>query len=58
MSDIGLVAILVVAFVLAIGLVRALGRLIDADGPDDWIDEPPDTAGTPVPSVDAQDGAR
>ena len=44
MSDVGLIAILVAAFLLAIGLVRALGRLIDSDAAEDgWADEPPDT---------------
>jgi hypothetical protein len=35
LSDIALIAILVVVFALAIGLVRALGRLIDSEAPDD-----------------------
>jgi hypothetical protein len=44
MSDLGLVAILVASFVLAIGLVRVLGRLIDRDtDPEGWPDEPPGT---------------
>ena len=44
MSDLGLVAILVASFVLAIGLVRVLGRLIDRDtDPEGFADEPPDT---------------
>ena len=35
------------AFLLAIGLVRLLGRLIDSGAPDDgWADELPDTSGT------------
>jgi hypothetical protein len=44
-SDIALIAILLAAFALAIGLVRALGRLIDSDAPDGWADEPLDTPG-------------
>ena len=45
MSDAVLIAIMVAAFALAIGLVRVLGRLIDSGGRDDWADEPPDTSG-------------
>ena len=46
MSDVGLIAILLAAFLLAIGLVRVLGRLIDSDAAEDgWADEPPDTSG-------------
>jgi len=39
MSDIALVAILLAAFALAIGLVTALGRLIESDAPDGWAEE-------------------
>ncbi len=49
MSDVLLCAILVAFFVLAIGLVRVLGRMIDRDAdPGGLADEPPDTeaAGT------------
>jgi hypothetical protein len=52
MSDLLLCAILVAFFVLAIGLVRVLGRMIDRDADPDRLDgladEPPDTepAGT------------
>jgi hypothetical protein len=42
MSDVGLIAIILVFFALAIGLVRVLGRLIDSGAPDDWADEPAD----------------
>jgi hypothetical protein len=43
MSDILLCAILVASFVLAIGLVRVLGRMIDRDAaPEGLADEPPD----------------
>jgi hypothetical protein len=42
MSDVGLIAIILVAFALAIGLVRVLGRLINSGAPD-WADEPTDT---------------
>lgn len=58
MSDIGLIAILLMAFALAIGLVRALGRLIDSDAPDGWADEPLDAADPSGPGMGAQDGAR
>jgi hypothetical protein len=51
MSDAGLIATLLAAFLLAIGLVRLLGRLIDADAPEDgWAEEPPDTNGTGSPA--------
>jgi hypothetical protein len=48
MSDVGLIAIIVAFFGLAIWLVRVLGGLIvsgdnDGDGP---TDEPPDTDGS------------
>jgi hypothetical protein len=46
MSDAVLIAILLAAFALAIGLVQVLGRLIDSGGRDGWGDEPPDTGGT------------
>jgi hypothetical protein len=47
MSDVGLIAILLAAFLLAIGLVRLLGRLSGSGAPGDgWADEPPDTGGT------------
>jgi len=46
MSDAVLIAILIAAFALAIGLVQVLGRLIDSGGRDGWPDEPPDTGGT------------
>src|SRR5580693_10202140 len=52
MSDAGLIAILLAAFALAIGLVQLLGRLIDSGGQDGWAGEPPDTGGTRA------DGAR
>ena len=42
-SDAVLIAILLAAFALAIGLVQVLGRLIDSGGRDGWDDEPPDT---------------
>jgi hypothetical protein len=43
MSDVGLIVIILAFFALAIGLVRALNRLIDSDAPDGWADEPPNT---------------
>jgi hypothetical protein len=44
MSDLGFVAILVAFFLLAIVLVRVLGRMIDRDAdPEGLTDEPPDT---------------
>ncbi len=58
MSDIGLIAILLAAFALAIGLVRVLGALIESDAPDGWVDEPPDTASPAGPSLGAQDCPR
>jgi hypothetical protein len=45
MSDAGLIAILLAAFALAIGLVQLLGRLIDSGDQDGWSGEPPDTGG-------------
>jgi hypothetical protein len=56
-SDIGLIAIVLVAFALAIGLVRVLGALIDSGAPDDWTDEPLDTAASSGSSLSAGDGA-
>jgi hypothetical protein len=44
MGDVGLVAIMLAAFLLAIGLVRLLGRLIDPGAPNGWADDPPDTS--------------
>ncbi len=58
MSDIGLIAILLAAFALAIGLVQVLGRLIESDAPDGWADEPPDTATSSGPGLGSQDSAR
>jgi len=46
MSGMGLIAIFVAVFALAIGLIQVLGRLIDSGGRDGWADEPPDTGGT------------
>jgi Na+-transporting methylmalonyl-CoA/oxaloacetate decarboxylase gamma subunit len=45
MADVGLIAILVAFFLLAIVLVRVLGRMIDRDvDPEGFTDEPPDTS--------------
>jgi len=52
MSDAVLIAILLGAFALAIGLVHVLGRLIDSGGHDGWEDEPPDTGGTRADTAD------
>jgi len=52
MSDVTLIAIMVAAFALAIGLVQVLGRLIDSGGRDDWADEPPDTGGARTGAAD------
>jgi hypothetical protein len=42
MTDVTLIAILLVFFALAIGLVRVLGRMIEGDGdPEGFPDEPP-----------------
>ena len=42
MTDVTLIAILLVFFALAIGLVRVLGRMIEGDGePGEFPDEPP-----------------
>jgi hypothetical protein len=44
MSDVLLAAIMVAFFVLAIGLVRVLGAMIERDtDPGGFADEPPDT---------------
>jgi hypothetical protein len=46
MSDVTLIAILLIFFALAIALVRVLGALIDGDGdPDEFPDEPRDAGG-------------
>jgi hypothetical protein len=62
MSDVALLAIMVVAFALAIGLVQVLGRLIESGGRDDWAAEPPDPAGNNgtalAPDVTDQGGPR
>lgn len=50
MSDVAMCAILVASFVLAIGLVRVLGRMIDRDvDPEGFTDgdEPSDTSDHP-----------
>jgi hypothetical protein len=53
MSDAALAAIMVACFLLAIGLVRVLDRLIgrdsDPDMADEFADEPPDTSPPGVP---------
>ena len=52
MSDAVLIAILLAAFALAIGLVQVLGRLIDSGGRDGLGGEPPDTGGTRADPAD------
>jgi hypothetical protein len=50
MTDVTLIAILLVFFALAIGLVRVLGRMIEGDGdPGEFPDEPPDAGPPPSP---------
>jgi hypothetical protein len=50
MSDVLLAAIMVAFFLLAIGLVRVLGRMIERDtDPDGFADEPADTNGAADP---------
>ena len=45
MNDVTLIAILLVFFALAIGLVRVVGRMIEGDGdPEEFPDEPPDAS--------------
>ena len=45
MTDVTLIAILLVFFALAIGLVRVLGRMIEGDGaPGEFPDEPYDAS--------------
>jgi hypothetical protein len=57
MTDVILVVILVAAFLLAIGLVRVLDRLITRDAPVDDLDaEPPDNAS--ATSATDQGGSR
>ena len=51
MSDAVLIAVLLAAFALAIGLVQVLGRLIGFAGEDGWADEPPDTGGATATST-------
>ncbi len=48
MSDAALAAIMVAFFVLAIGLVHVLDRMISGDAhPEGFADEPPDTGEAP-----------
>ncbi len=48
MSDLIVVVIMVGFFLVAIWVVRLLGRMIDHDtDPEGFEDEPPDTDGTP-----------
>jgi hypothetical protein len=48
MSDAALAAIMVAFFLLAIGLVRLLDRMISRDAdPDGFADEPPDPGAAP-----------
>jgi hypothetical protein len=45
MSNVGLIAIMLAAFLLVIGLIRVLDRFIESDASDGWA-KPPDTNGT------------
>ena len=60
MTDVTLIAILLVFFALAIGLVRVLGRMIEGDGdPGEFPDEPPGADGlyrAPGPGPEDQSG--
>ena len=56
MGDVGLIAIMLAAFGLAIGLVQLIGRLIDPDAPDGWADAPPDTGEAGGTSAGTADG--
>ncbi len=55
MSDVGLIAIFLAAFLLAVGLVQVLDRLIRSGAPGDgWADGPPETDGAdPASTADA-----
>jgi hypothetical protein len=44
MRDLDLIVIMLAAFLLAIGLVRLIGRLIDSDAPNLWADDPRDAS--------------
>ena len=52
MSDAVLIAVLLAAFALAIGLVQVLRRLIGSAGQDGWADELSDTGGATATSAD------
>jgi hypothetical protein len=55
MNDVTLIAILLVFFALAIGLVRVLGRMIEgADDPGEFPEDPP-AAGPPADPLDPSD---
>ena len=57
MSDVYLIAVLVVFFALAIALVHVLSRMIDRDtDPDRLEDEPPDPGLAPPAGLDGLDG--
>lgn len=59
MGDAALIAIMLAAFVLAIGLVQVLGRLIESGGRDDLADGPPEAGGTEmVTDITGQGGSR
>ena len=61
MTDVTLIAILLVFFALAIGLVRVLGRMIEGDGdPGEFPDEPPgaDEAAGRRPAVSSRRSVR
>jgi hypothetical protein len=53
MSDAVLAAIMVAVFLLAIGLIRLLDRMISRDAdPDGFADKPPDTGEAPDGGAD------
>lgn len=52
MGDVALIAVMLAAFAVAIGLVKVLGQLIEPGGRDDLADGPPDAGGTRLVPAD------
>jgi hypothetical protein len=52
MGDVALIAVMLAAFAVAIGLVQVLGRLIESGGRDDLADGLPDAGGTQMVPAD------